>query len=101
MTPPPTMTTSAVSKREAPELEDDLQRGEDRDLRGIERWRDLGQVQPDQPASRGESCQQLERLPGGEPCRRRDLRAGRESRVQHIDVEGDVHRPAGEQSRQL
>src|SRR5579859_7074218 len=89
--PPPQMTTSAVSILvQAPELEDDLERGQRGDVPTVEGRRQLDQVEADEASLRGDRVEHLERLSRGETYRRRDLGAGREGGVQRVDVERHV-----------
>src|SRR5262245_14197100 len=101
MMPPPAMTTSALSTylgqrrfaralHHAPDLEDHLQCGEDRDLLLVEGRRNLDDVEPDQLRTLGRAAQQLQRLASGQTARRRNLGPRCECRVKHIDVERDV-----------
>src|SRR6266581_6535516 len=110
MTPPPTMTTSALSTHfrkarfardlhHAPHLEDELERGEDGDLRRIGGRRDLDEVDADEGRPGGCGLQEVERLPRGEPAGGGDLCPRRERRVEDVDVKGHVHLLAGESTR--
>src|SRR5256885_1234313 len=98
MTPPPAMTTSALSTNlvraglafalhHAPHLEDQLQGGEDGDVPVVERRRYLDDVEADQARTLGRGMQQLEGLPGREPARGRNLGARREGGIEDVDVE--------------
>src|ERR1700752_2151638 len=89
--PPPQMTTSAVSiLGQAPDLEDDLERGQRADVPGVEWRRELHQVEADQGRLLGDRVQDLERLARRQAPRRRDLGAWRERRVERVDVERHV-----------
>src|SRR5579859_4014809 len=100
--PPPQMTTSAVSiLTQAPELEDELERGERADVAVVERRRQLHEVEPDEVRYLGDSVEHLERLAGGEATGGRDLGPGRECRIERIDVERDMHVRACERRRHL
>src|SRR5213594_2846048 len=91
MIPPPAMTTSAVSMPvEAPELEDQLQRGQDRDVAGVEGRRDLDDVEADELRVLGRDLEQVERLARRQPAGGRDLRSWSVRGVERIDVEGNV-----------
>src|SRR6266567_9443653 len=91
MMPPPAITTSAVSMPvQAPHLEDQLQRGERRDVAIVERRRDLNDVEPDQLRFLRRRRQQPQGLPGGPPARGWDLGPRRKRRVENVDVEGDM-----------
>src|SRR5579864_3850271 len=87
MIPPPTMTTSALSTGEPPHLEDQLERGERRDVRAIERRRHLDHIQADKGRIDGRLAQQLQSLPRRKPAGGRDLGAGRKRRIEDVDVE--------------
>src|ERR1700751_3511920 len=101
--PPPAMTTSALSTDEPPDLEDQLERRERRDVRVVERRRNLDYVEPDKSRIGGRPAQKLQRLPRREAARGGDLRARRECRVEDVDVEGDMHlrafQPLGDLAR--
>src|SRR5579859_462067 len=100
--PPPQMTTSAVSiLMQAPELEDDLERGQRADVPGVERRRELDQVEADERRLLADRVQDLERLPRGQAPRRRDLGAGREGRIQRVDVERHVDLAAMDRGAEL
>src|SRR5258708_15953539 len=89
--PPPQMTTSAVSILvQAPELEDDLERGQRCDVPAVERRRQLDQVEADEARLSGDRVEHLERLARGEPTGRWNLGAGRKGWVERVDVEGHV-----------
>src|SRR2546425_9166387 len=91
MMPPPQMTTSALSMPEhSPELEDELEGGERRDVPVVERGRHLHDVEADQPRVRGRDPQQVERLPCGQPAGGRNLCSGREGGIESVDVERNV-----------
>src|ERR1700730_15070704 len=88
MIPPPAMTTSALSMPEqAPELEDDLQSGQGRDVSVVERRRHLDHGPPDQLCARRGAAPEVERVPRREPPTGWDLGSGREGRVECVDVE--------------
>src|SRR2546430_4238898 len=102
MTPPPAMTTSALSTElrefrlardlhHPRDLEDQLARGERGDVAGVEGRRNLGHVEADQPRALGGGPQQLQRLAGGQAGARWNLGARGERGVEHVDVEGDMH----------
>src|SRR5713226_1434326 len=91
MIPPPAMTTSALSMPEhAPELEDQLQSRQGCDVSVVVRRRHLYEVQADQLRACGRDAQEIERLPSGEPARRRDLSPRRERGVEGVDVERNM-----------
>src|SRR6267378_4666791 len=103
MMPPPAMTTSALSMAfghrlhrpgrfdHPPHLEDQLERGEGRDVPVVERRRNLDDVEPDYARALGRGAQQVECLPGGEATCGWDLGPRREGGVEHVDVERDVN----------
>src|SRR5260370_178809 len=110
MIPPPTTTTSALSMtfhsvrarratpapRHAPHLEDQLQRGERRDVAAVERRRNLDDVETDQRRAVGGARQEIEGLSRRKPAGRRDLRPRRKRRIEGVDVERDVDLLAGQ-----
>src|SRR5438309_11661617 len=101
------MTTSALSTNlvsarlavaldHAPNLEDQLQRGEGGDVPIVE-WRgDLNHIEADDARPLRRAAQQLERLPGRQTARRRYLGARRKGWIQHADVERNVDLLAGQ-----
>src|ERR1700730_16430439 len=100
MMPPPAMTTSALSMPEhAPELEDQLECGQRRDVLVIERRRHLDDVDADELRARGRDAQEVERLARAEPAAGRDLSPRRERRIERVDVERDVKALAVERIR--
>src|ERR1700737_3860750 len=114
MIPPPAMTTSAVSmafgqvaegsaggERHAPHLEDELERGEDRDVPVVEWRRNLDHVQSDYLRTIRRGMQKVERFSGRQTARRGNLRPGRESRIERVDVERDVDLAAAKSVRNL
>src|ERR1700730_11940832 len=97
MMPPPAMTTSALSiPGHSPELEDELQSGEGRDVSIVERWRYLDYVDPDGARASQDDSEQVEHLPRGHAACRWDLRSGRVSRIEHVDVQRNMDLLAGE-----
>src|SRR5258708_18867257 len=106
----PTTTTSALSMpfqsvrarratpapRHAPHLEDQLQRGERRDVAAVERRRNLDDVETDQRRAVGGARQEIEGLSRRKPAGRRDLLPRRERRSESVDVERHLDRPACE-----
>src|SRR5690242_11842540 len=91
MMPPPTMTTSALSTNQTPRLEDQLERGERRDVLAVDGARDLDYVEADELGALGRGAEQGKGLPGREAPGRGDLGPGRERRVEGVDVKGDMH----------
>src|SRR5690349_15938376 len=91
MMPPPTMTTSALSTNQTPRLEDQLERGERRDVLVVDGGRDLDYVEANDLRALGRGAEQGEGLPGREATGRGNLGPGRERRIERVDVEGDVH----------
>src|ERR1700716_36911 len=104
MIPPPATTTSALSiafgalrgrsvamPGHPPHLKYQLEGGERRDVPIVEGRRHLDDVETDEGRSGGRGREQVERLPGRKAAWRRDLGAGRESRIQDVDVERDMN----------
>src|SRR5690348_3980349 len=91
MMPPPTMTTSALSTNQTPRLEDELQRGERRDVLVVDGGRDLDYVEADELSTHGRGTEEGKGLPGREALGRGYLGPRRERRIERVDVEGDVH----------
>src|SRR2546427_11173227 len=92
MMPPPTMTTSALSNPgHSPELEDELQSGEGRDVSIVERRRDFDDVEAHGARPRHDRPEELERLPGGHAAGRWNFGSRRESGVGRVDVERNVN----------
>src|SRR5450759_5976300 len=97
MIPPPAITTSALSiPGHSPELEDELQSGEGRDVSIVERRRHLDQIETDRARSCQDRAEQVEGLPRGHAARRRDLGYGSERGVEGVDVERNVQLLAGQ-----
>src|SRR5579859_743890 len=90
MTPPPAMTTSAVSIGVSPELEDALQRGESRDVDRVERRRDLNHIQPDAVTVLAEAGQEVDGLACRDASPRRNLRAWSKCGIENVDVKRNV-----------
>src|SRR2546429_1435866 len=97
MTPPPTMTTSALSTHlvragfaralhHAPHLEDHLQRGECGDVPVVKGRRDLHHIEADQARPLRRAAQQLQRLAARQAARGWNLSTWREGGVQDVDV---------------
>src|SRR5215472_16471231 len=101
MTPPPAMTTSALSTHHPPHLEDDFQGGKRRDVAVVEGRRDLDDVQPDQARRVRRRPEQLEGLSRRQTTGRGDLGARRKGGVQDVDVERNVDRMPVETIRDL
>src|SRR5713101_6079032 len=102
MMPPPTMTTSALSTfgnllrgsrglDHPPHLEDQLERGKSRDVSVVEGRGNLDHVESDESRAARRDPEHVQRLAGGEPSGRWDLGPRSEGRIEHVDVEGDVH----------
>src|SRR5579864_3229403 len=100
MTPPPAMTTSALSMAlgsmpdlafglpmVAPDLEQQLEGCERRDVALVEGGRHLHEVEAHHLRARGGSDQQVQGLPGREAARGRNLGAGREGGIENVYVE--------------
>src|SRR5437879_13768052 len=98
MTPPPTMTTSALSTdvrnpglaralHHSPHLEDELQRRERRDIAVVKRRRDLDDVEPHQAPPCGRAAQQSQRLSRGQATRGWDVCARGKRRLDPVDAE--------------
>src|SRR5579859_674247 len=106
--PPPAITTSAVSmtlpaqnQRHAPHLEDQLERGKNRDVSIVERRRNLDYVDADYLGMVAGRAKQIKRISGRETCGRGNLGPGREGRVKRVDVERDVNLRAPNSLRNL
>src|SRR2546427_6809284 len=106
MTPPPTMTTSALSTHlvragfaralhHAPHLEDQLQRGEGGDVPVVKGRRDLNHVEADQARPLRRAAQQLQRLAARQAARGWNLSARRVGGIESVDVKRDVYLVAG------
>src|SRR5438046_5627930 len=74
----------------APDLEDELQRGEGGDVSVVEWRRNLDDVEADDLRTLGRSPQQLQRLSRGQAPGRGDLGSGCEGGVENVDVERDM-----------
>src|SRR5207247_5240739 len=112
MTPPPTMTTSALSTHlvragfaralaRAPHLENQLQRGEGGDVPVVKGRRDLNHVEADQARPLRRAAQQLQRLAARQAARGWNLSARRVGGIESVNVKRDVHLVAGQLFRDL
>src|ERR1700674_1290061 len=91
MTPPPAMTTSALSiPGHSPELEDELQSGEGRDIPIVEWRRDLDHVETHRARASQDSPEKVERLPRRHAACRRYLGAGGIRGVKSVDVKRNM-----------
>src|SRR5260370_17151565 len=91
LTPPPAMTTSALSMPEhAPKLEDQFQSGKGRDIAVVVWRRDLDHVESHQLRACCGHAQEVDRLPGAQTPGGWDLRAGSEGRAEAADAERNV-----------
>src|SRR6266852_8956997 len=87
------MTTSGrFSELHHPEvLEDKFERRQGGDVPDVERWRDFVDVEPGE-AHAAKLAQEVEQLARGEPTCGGDAGAGRDRRIERVDIERDMQR---------